>query len=156
MSAMNAWTFSGTHGVSGPGLDAPYLDNMGWIPSTRVWSPGASERSATITLAALNHPEANGYLTARIPQGTKTYYLEYRKKHGWDRGIPRAAVLAHEVRDDKLSHILSTPAGQELLPGRQAIIHDMGVKVLGLDVAASTATIQVSLPPRHQESPVRR
>ena len=71
----------------------------------------------TVQLAALNHPEASGYLDAQIPAsifiqkiGTSTttdhYSLELREKSGWDAGIPQHAVLVHLHGQDNYSYLV--------------------------------------------------
>jgi len=76
---------------------------MGWLPGSRVHTFGADGRgAATITLAALNHPEAGGALLVRVPfdPGDPFHYytVEFRKNDGWDAGLPNSTVLIHEVK----------------------------------------------------------
>jgi hypothetical protein len=69
MSFANVFT-TGTSrfGNSGPGLNAYHLDRMGWIPRSRIYTFGRDDaRTKIVTLAALNHPEARGYLLVRVP-----------------------------------------------------------------------------------------
>ncbi|MGY1711239.1 hypothetical protein ACI8AC_17200 [Geodermatophilus sp. SYSU D00758] len=117
MSAMNVWRFAGAfdRGVgpsSGPGLNAPNLLALGAVPPDRIWTPALGGNP---TLAALNHPEAAGYLAAVLRPGdlapgriTSTYTVEMRQKDGWDRAVPKTTVLVHEVRADGRSFLLST------------------------------------------------
>jgi hypothetical protein len=116
MSAMNVWRFPGSFdegvvAMSGPGLNAPNLARLGAVPASRIWT---ADIGGNPTLAALNHPEATGYLMARLDPGpltqlSSTYTVELRQKDGWDLGIPRNAVLVHEVRADGRSFLLSAP-----------------------------------------------
>jgi hypothetical protein len=117
MSAMNVWRFAGAFDESadpnsGPGLNAPNLARLGAIPEDRIWTPALGGNP---TIAALNHPEATGYLMARLRPTdlapgrlTSTYTIELRQKDGWDRGIPRSALLVHEIRPDGRSFLLAT------------------------------------------------
>jgi hypothetical protein len=65
MSAMNVFGFdSGGNGSAGPGLNAPYLHKMSFIPAHRrvQLNPTAAAQSYRTSLADLAHPEANGPL----------------------------------------------------------------------------------------------
>jgi hypothetical protein len=112
MSAMRVSTFKDKYGrAAGPGMNACNLQRLGSISSSRIWTE-SSAGTHTITLAALNRPEANGYLMASIPpakgSASKTsYVVEFRQKRAWDAGIPRDTVLLHEVRSDGTCYLLS-------------------------------------------------
>lgn len=92
-------------GNGGPGLNGHHVDRMGWLPRHRIRTFSADGISyATVTLAALNHPEATGDLLVRVPfdPADPFHYLtvEFRKRDGWDAGIPADIVLIHEVKRD--------------------------------------------------------
>lgn len=94
---------AGRFGYGGPGMNAYHLDRQGWLPRDRILTFGSDGASAgTVTLAALNHPEAPGPLLLRIPfdPGDLFHYftVEYRRRDGWDGGIPGDIVLIHEVK----------------------------------------------------------
>lgn len=83
MSAMtfgnDSTTFSGI-GTSGPGMCGPKLEKSGWMPANRVLNWDRTS-SSTITLAALNQPQANGFLMAKVFIFPNRYYtVEFRRK----------------------------------------------------------------------------
>ncbi len=95
-------TSLGEFGSGGPGLNAYHRDRMGWLPRNRILTFGADGlTSATLTMAALNQPEADGYLLVRVPFEPSDpfhyFTIEFRKHDGWDAGIPSDIVLIHEV-----------------------------------------------------------
>ena len=92
-----------TYGDGPVGLNAYHLDRMGWLPRARIFTFGADGASTrTLTLAALGHPEAGGYLLVRVPFDPgdlgRYYTVELRRKTNWDGGIPSDIVLIHEVK----------------------------------------------------------
>jgi hypothetical protein len=151
MSAMtfgnNSPTFAGQFGASGPGLNALNLDKLGWLAADRVFTWGLT--SQTVTLAALNHAEANGYLVAKVPfdaaNPSHYYTIEFRRKTGWDKGIPKDTVLIHEVRADGLFYLIGANGGAQRLPGQtfHDVNNNVAITVLGIDSASSTATVNI-------------
>ena len=99
MSAMSVHDYSNSaYPVAGPGVNAPNLDYMGWLPNIATWTPASvTGGNETIQLLALNQPEL-GYLAAKVPKADSMYYVEYRQPTGWDQAIPRAAVFINEDR----------------------------------------------------------
>jgi hypothetical protein len=155
MSAMRVFTFKNKFGPNGPGMNACNLHKIGAIPAPRIWSSNKAG-STTITLAALNRPQAVGHLMARIPPaaGSKSktsYVVEFRQKKGWDAGILRDAVLVHEVRGNGVGYILSRVRGDraamQVLPGQEFKIPErrLTVKALRFDAAAGTAQVAISI-----------
>jgi hypothetical protein len=93
---------TGAFGGGPPVLEAHHLDEMGWLPMSRILTVGAGGvTSQTVTLAALTHPSATGYLMARVlfdPKDRFHYYtVEYRVNDGWDSGIPQNTLLINEL-----------------------------------------------------------
>ena len=108
-------------GASGPGLNAPYRDKLGWIPANRILEIVAGNAShRTETLAALNHVEATGYLMVKIfadaNDRSQYYTVEFRRKEGWDAGIAQDTVLVHAVKNG-LSFLIRAAGGPERRPG---------------------------------------
>lgn len=140
-------TFVGRFGNTGPGLNALNLDKLGWLAGNRVstWD-GTSQ---TITLAALNHPEAGGYLMVKVPFDAANaghyYTIEFRRKTGWDFGIPEDTVLIHEVRTDGLFYLVRTNGGPERLPDQafRDVNNNLAITVLSRDSTSSTATVNI-------------
>lgn len=113
--------------AGGPGLNAVQLltadpgappQRIGWLAANRVLTlPSSSCAQQTVQLAALNHPEATGYLTIRAPAAvpifqtsptlktTGDYYtVELRDKSGWDAGIFENGILVHLHGQDTYSY----------------------------------------------------
>jgi hypothetical protein len=120
LNTFNPW---GINNRGGPGLNVVQLDTAGWIPPPPPRTTGnsittlnnSSCTQSTIQLAALNHPEATGFLEARIPAsifiqkiGTSTttdrYALEFREASGLDAGILQDTVLVHLHGQDTYSY----------------------------------------------------
>lgn len=148
MSAMrfgdDATTFSGI-GTSGPGMCAPKLEKSGWMPANRVLNWDRTS-SSTITLAALNQPQANGFLMAKAFVSPNRYYtVEFRRKKDWDQGIPRDTVLIHEVRPDGFSYLIRARGGPERLAGETFYdaANNIAISVMAIDPASSTAIINI-------------
>jgi hypothetical protein len=104
-----------THDWGGgpPFLDAYHLDEMGWLPQSRVFTLGLNGILAgTVTIAALTHPEASGYLLTRVPFDSADpfhyYTIEYRTVDSWDSGIPDNIVLINEVKLDTKDNLYRT------------------------------------------------
>jgi hypothetical protein len=151
MSAMNFGgsnpMFEGLFGRSGPGLNAPNLDKLGWLAANRVLTWDGT--SKTVTLAALNRPLAGGYLMAKVPidaaNPNRYYTVEFRRKIDWDQGIPQDTVLIHEVRADGLFYLIRANGGAERLPDQtfRDENNNVAITVLSLDAISSTATFNI-------------
>ncbi len=106
MSADDVFWFQGLDGLaSGPELNAPYRQKLGVMPPERVVAlrpDGSRSRSSTISLVALNRPDLDGPFMVQIPisDGIPRHYfsVELRQRSGFDVGIPRDAVLVHDVK----------------------------------------------------------
>jgi WD40 repeat protein len=167
MSAMRVFTFKDSQGhLNGPGMNAWNLRKLGCIPNSRVFNMSGNSGARTITLAALNRPEAKGYLMASIrPAGKSrsepTYLIEFRQNRGWDAGIPRDTVLVHEVRANGTGYILKNeaptrvnpkikrPSPYELLPGQvfKIPVRQLTIRAQSFDAEASTAKVSITLGP---------
>jgi hypothetical protein len=98
----------GTFGGAPPFLDVHHIEEMGWMPRSRIITVGAEGiNSRTIKLAALTHSSASGDLVARVLFDNNDqfhyYTVEYRIADGWDSGW--ANVVVAICRDSP-----STPA----------------------------------------------
>ena len=151
MSAMRVCTFRNQFGDNGPGFNAFNLRRLGCIPADRIWSHTGNFAPQTISLAALGEPDAKGYLMASITAAAEgiaktEYVIEFRRKRGWDAGIPQDTVLVHEVRDNGICYLISRKKSPELLPGQELEIpaRKLSIKVLGFDALESTAQVSIS------------
>lgn len=145
MSFGNAHTFPQRFSANGPGLNAPNLDKLGCIPGARIWGPTNPNSSAQVTLAALGHPDASGFLMAKIPSNGSTFTIEFRRNDRWDAGFQRDTVLVHEIRADGLGYLMNSDTNPELLPGSEFIDPrgNFHVKIESFDSVAATATVTV-------------
>jgi len=121
MSAANIYV-DPTHDWGGgpPFLNAYHIDEMGWLPQARIFTLGVNGiLTGTVTVAALTHAEASGYLLVRVPFDSNDpfhyYTVEYRTVDSWDNGIPANIVLINEVKlntnDNLYQTFLIRPVG---------------------------------------------
>ena len=97
MSAMNVYTFKDAKGRgAGPGAAGLNLQNLNWLHRSRVWK-GWPDTEQSLTLAALNRPDIDGWLAAQLsrPASPTPIFLELRQPTAWDRGVPGPRVLVH-------------------------------------------------------------
>jgi hypothetical protein len=97
----------------GSEINAPNRIQLNAMPTNRILTltPQLSKlgkQQVTVTLAALERPEANGYLVVKIPHcdpngspkcddPNQFFTVELRLQTGWDVNILQATVLVHEV-----------------------------------------------------------
>jgi hypothetical protein len=137
----------------GPAYDAWNLRYMNWLDESRVWKAPTGEYDQTITLRPIARRDLPGHLAAEAPGG---FLVEFREQVGWDRGIPRPAVLVHSF-DQGHSYLMSgnsgvpdliagqsfgDPVPQDVLSGFQR------VDVVAIDPASPSATLRL----RHRPS----
>jgi hypothetical protein len=143
-------------GSGGPGLNAYHVDRMGWLPRSRILTFGADgARSRTVRLAALNHPEAGGYLIARVafdPGDLFHYYtVEYRRNDGWDAGFPTSIVLIHEIKrgsgNKSYSYLIRDHTGSRA-PVQTLSANGVSITVNGSAGNQATVTISSNFPDR--------
>lgn len=152
MSWGNDFRVATPFGDGPSGLTAFHLDRMGWLPRSRIITFGADGvRSRTVTLAALNRPDAAGALSVRIPFDPndlqRHYTVEFRSKHGWDNGIPADTVLVTEIRrhDDGqyYAHLVYQLAPTKT-PAQSLNANGVTVSVVSVDRAAHQAKIAIT------------
>ncbi len=125
-----SYTFTGFNQMpSGPELNAPHKAQMSFFPDSRVLTltpnPSNQQTYKDIPLAAINRPEANGYLAVKIPiqdgVADHAFFVEFRQKSFWDRAIPQDTVLIHEYKIDKdgnhASFLQTGQGSSQFLPG---------------------------------------
>jgi hypothetical protein len=174
MSANNCFSIAGTDGVTESGLCAANLLLQDWIPPDRVThfgdEPLFPDRS--VTIAALEHPEAPGPLAIAITSpawpytGSQTWTVEFRRADGFDAGLPHDVVLVHSVGHGSTNaYLVSVPsgdAGRTQLPAAQAAqagltptagawVSPGGLEVTveSFDTTANTATIRLGAASEH-------
>uniref|UniRef100_A0A8R1XL98 Metalloendopeptidase n=1 Tax=Onchocerca volvulus TaxID=6282 RepID=A0A8R1XL98_ONCVO len=114
MSTANAWMHKSRYGFSGPGLNGPHLDYLGWLPSNRILYFGRDGRSSSmIRLSSLSIPHAwtNDWLLVMVPfdrnNPANVFTLEFRTPVNYDSGIMQEAIIIHKV-DRKGTNYYST------------------------------------------------
>jgi hypothetical protein len=150
MSAMLVYSYEGpVFSVSGPELNTHYKQRLGWWNANRVVSfTAGARRSTTVTLAAVNKPEANGSLMARVnlPGWFPPYHytVEFRSKSGWDAAIPADAVTVHRIQNDQTT-LMRQGQGPDFTAGEsfQDIGNGIRVTVNSINAAAGTATVTI-------------
>ena len=155
MSAYNVFADpTAAFGGGGPGFNAHHIDEMGWMPRSRILTVGANGQSqTTFTLAALNHPQAGGYLMARAPfdPGDLYHYytVELRRVTGWDSGLPNDIVLIHEVKlntSDNQYHtyLLRTLGTPDRAPVQSLNANGVVISIGAINAANNQATVTIS------------
>jgi hypothetical protein len=155
MSAANIYADpTGAFGGGPPGLDAYHLDDMGWMPQSRVVTLGSNGiLSQTVTLAALTHPEVSGALLVRVPFDANDRYqyytIEYRTPDGWDSGIPQSVVMINQIQKNAsytqttLLRELGSYAGTGNGPPVQSLTAN-GVTISVVGTSGDHATVAIS------------
>jgi hypothetical protein len=115
-------------------FSAPYKDELGWLDGRQLELPaGESVRLAPFETAGVLP------VAARVPDGTATYWVEYRRRIGVDAGLPisatTGAALIHAVDpaiDDGAGLLDMTPDGNHLaaeLPSGASWLSPGGVMI---------------------------
>jgi hypothetical protein len=105
-------------------------------------------------LAAINRPEANGYLAIKIPISTgkadHAFFVEFRQKSFWDIAIPQDAILIHEYESGE-SFLQTKQGGPQFLQGMTFTHQRFTIMVKEIhgpdhqkDPFASTAQIEIT------------
>jgi hypothetical protein len=172
MSAFNTYQFTdnnflinGAPSGGGPGMNAPALLRMGWIPSTRTAKfdyEGDSEQ--VFKIRALSHPQGPDPLVVLLDVGSTTpftglYTIEYRQADGWDSGfaggsapaavkLSRGTVLVHQYRaaGGPASTLILGAYGGALQPGNTLVVNGtqaFHVSVESIDVNNALAVVSV-------------
>jgi hypothetical protein len=145
---VDAFAIDGRSG--GPGACAFNLEKLGWLHASRVWR-GWPATPRTLTLAALNRPAADGFLAARLQggwQGAPAFYVEYREKTDWDRGLPGARVLVTTPKADGAMIFGggNDPSGALEAGDELTVEHEWAkfkIRVDSIDTAASQAKVRL-------------
>lgn len=146
--------FQDTQGTATVGLNTRNVEALGAFPTGRLWQPVQPDFSTWVTLDPLNQPPLgnHGFLVAKLPpQSTRpsrgnnsTFTIEFRRKAGWDQGIPQDAVIIHEIRTDGNSYLQPGKEGQ-FVSGQQFVTPNPSVyiRVIGIDPIINTATVRI-------------
>jgi hypothetical protein len=154
MSAMAVASFQDAQNrKSGPSLNAVSRKRLGWLHRSRIRTLPSSGGSESVTLAALNRPDVDGYQmvqfvgTGRVPATMpSTYTVEFRERSGWDQGLNASTVLVHEIRSDGLVRLLKNApvgtigVGSEFVSPSPSTV----IRVESIDAASHTARVRIS------------
>ncbi|VIO94138.1 Uncharacterized protein BM_BM10095 [Brugia malayi] len=104
MSTSNAWMYKSQYGLSGPGLNGPHLDYLGWLPSNRILYFGRDGKSSSIirlSSLSISHAQSNDWLLVMLPfdknDPANVFTLEFRTPINYDSGIKQEAVVIHKI-----------------------------------------------------------
>jgi hypothetical protein len=155
-------TGNATNGNAGPWLAAPQLRLKDWVPHERVMSfpiDAMTLHDRVLRLAAINHPEADGPLVLELippewPESGCIYTVEFRRRDGFDLGLPTDAVLVHRRAFDSTNPWL-IPTSQYTVPREQSgmvvgsgkwRVPNTGLDLVvhSIDPAANTANLRFS------------
>jgi hypothetical protein len=162
--------------IGGPELNGRYKSDGGYLPFQRValHEIDTQAQSFKIRLAALNRPEVDAPLLARVSQrlpsgDVKHLAIELRQPVGWDRAIDAPMVLLREVRWEDLdgksywvTYLQTNPvtmAGgawpawpgdaaawvQYFVAGESVIWNYLRVTVLSIDPVRGIAEVEISV-----------
>lgn len=168
MSAMNVHSFQDAQNRrSGPTLNAISRERLGWLHRSRVRNLGNPMSAETVVLAPLNRQDINGYQMAKFLAPSRdsaqtvpsTYTIELKEPVGWDRGFLHPHVILHEIRTDGLVRLLTNFHGGhlDLDPNSEFVAPNSSVvvRLLGIDIAAHTATLRIWRLPQSGQRAVR-
>jgi hypothetical protein len=133
------------------------LDRMGWLPRTRILTFGADGTTrATVTLAALSHPERRGALMVRVPfdvtDPMRYYTVEFRHRDSSDSGIPSDTVLIHEVRkrfspngdyQGHIAYLIRQLSLESRAPVQMLEADGVSIRLDSIDTANHTARVSI-------------
>jgi hypothetical protein len=146
--------FKDTQGNATVGLNARNLEALNAVPAGRAWVMITPDFSEQIILDPLNQPPIgnHGVLIVKIlanatqpPRANgSSYTVEFRRRAGWDRGIPEDAVLIHEVRSNNVSYLQPT-LGSRFTSGQEFVTPDpkVFIRIVGIDSTLGTATLRI-------------
>ena len=146
-------SFLGAAGQATVGLNARNVEALSAVPAGRLWSRGSPDFSEQVVLQPIGQmPVGNrGHVAAKIlPAATRparangsSYTVEFRRRAGWDRAIPRDAVLIHEVRSNGNSYL--PVRGLNLIAGDEFVTPDpkVWIRVRAIDATIETATATI-------------
>jgi M6 family metalloprotease-like protein len=77
----------------GPGLNAAYMDLMGWLDKSRVYT---AVGSTSFQLRPLHRRDLPGWLCAKMNVGYETIYVEFRMNEKWDNNFAAPCVFLHK------------------------------------------------------------
>lgn len=164
------WLVAGQPSGAGPGLNAPALLAMGWIPADnqrRFQIEGDNEQ--TFKLRALSHARGADPLVVILNVGGPgpfdgIYTVEYRQGDGWDRGFvssgnsplvvrsSRGTVLVHQYRPvgAPASTLMNGAFAGALQPCNTLVVFGIDrstyhVRVNSFDIADGSATVSIGV-----------
>jgi hypothetical protein len=140
----------------GPAYNAWNMRYMEWLDESRVWKAASGAYDQTITLRPLPRHELKGYLAAEVPGG---FLVEFREMAGWDKGIPRPAVLVHRFESGQSYLMIGNSGAPDLVAGdsfgdpipqgvQSAFSGYQRVDVISIDPQAPSATLRLRYQPR--------
>jgi hypothetical protein len=134
------------HSLQGPELQTAYREKLGWLPPRRIFVKDATDVSpSTVTMTPVSEPNHPGPMMARIefPNGSR-YVVEYRVPTGFDRAVPRRAMVIRELRQDGKSYLVTRQNGNiGLAQGEQFTdaANFLSITVDALTAQSATVTI---------------
>jgi hypothetical protein len=161
------WLVAGNASGGGPGLDAPGLLRMGWLPGQNQRRFQNEGDEQTFKIRALSHPRAGEPLVVILDVGSQVpfegiYTIEYRQADGWDLGFAtstnsppavrasRGTVLVHQFRlaGVPASTLVNGAFGGVLQPGNTLVLTGFGgvtfhVTVNSFDLADGSANVSI-------------
>ena len=145
------------YGRRGPGLNAWNMRSRGWLDESRVYHPPTGEFDQTIALRPLHRRDLSGFLAAELgymSNGFPSFLIEYRKKEGWDSGLPSSSISVRRFEGaigqslGTHSYLMAGTNGKtELHAGDVFESGAFRMTVVSLDDTTSTATVRLGFYP---------
>lgn len=147
------YSYSGPFARTGVGLHAYHRAKVGWLPSNRKLTLRVTSRAQTktVSLATVDRPEANGMLLAEIRKDDGTrLFVEFREKHGWDKGIPEDTVLIRRIAEhpsptdhNEVTYLQDAHGGPAYTQGESFARFGITITVKKINHAAGTAEVEI-------------
>ena len=159
------WLIAGAPSGGGPGMNAPNLLQMGWIPADNQRHFQFEGEEQVFKLRALSHARRSDPLVVTVDPGASRpfqgyYTVEYRQGDGWDRGFATSGNAPIKVRSSGgvvMVHQylpLGSPTDSTLINGAfggamqpcDTIVLDNGahhVTVQSFDLTDGSATVSI-------------
>jgi hypothetical protein len=134
---------------AGPGLNGVYVNALGGIPPSRLYSVPAMGAALTLSLAPLTHPEEEGVLLVQIPptlSRPRSYWVELHDPSNWDRAIPAPRIAVHETRvGDGGAYALEVDGSQSLASPNDAafITPDGSIGIRFVEKAGRNVSVRI-------------
>ena len=134
-------------GLGPVGLNGYHRDKLGWLPMDKIVSFRAGGATTqTITLGSLGSTANPNPQLVRVPSNVADPYqyftVEYRRRTGYDAGIPNDTILIHEVKNGRTT--LFRNNHQSGRAPTTTFDNGLGIKLALKSISADDAVIEIT------------